>query len=42
MRSKRSYQDAMPVSKIEEVLRSGSGKAFNPQLVDHFMKLVKR
>ena len=32
----------MPITKIEEVMRNGSGKAFNPQLVDHFMKLVKR
>jgi len=42
MRSKRSYQESMPISKIEEIMRNGSGKAFNPQLVDHFMKLVKR
>jgi hypothetical protein len=42
MRSKRSYQDSMPLTKIEEILRNGSGKAFNPQLIDHFMKLVKR
>jgi HD-GYP domain-containing protein (c-di-GMP phosphodiesterase class II) len=40
MRSKRSYQEAMPLTKIEEVLRNG--KSFNPQLVDRFMKLVKR
>jgi len=42
MRSKRSYQEAMPLARIEEVLRNGRGKAFNPQLVDHFLKLVKR
>ena len=42
MRSKRSYQEAMPLTKIEEILRNGSGKAFNPQLVDHFLKLIKR
>jgi HD-GYP domain-containing protein (c-di-GMP phosphodiesterase class II) len=42
MRSKRSYQEAMPLTRIEEVLRNGSGTSFNPQLVDHFMKLVKR
>jgi HD-GYP domain-containing protein (c-di-GMP phosphodiesterase class II) len=42
MRSKRAYQDSMPMAKIEAVLRNGSGKAFNPQLVDHFLMLVKR
>ncbi len=42
MRSKRSYQEAHPLEKIESVLRGGSGKAFNPQLVEHFLKLVKR
>jgi HD-GYP domain-containing protein (c-di-GMP phosphodiesterase class II) len=42
MRSKRSYQEAMPLAKIEEVLRKGSGASFNPQLVDHFLKLIKR
>ncbi len=42
MRSKRSYQEAMPLEKIESILRNGGGKAFNPQLVDHFMRLVKR
>jgi HD-GYP domain-containing protein (c-di-GMP phosphodiesterase class II) len=42
MRSKRSYQEAMPIIKIEEIMRKGSGKSFNPVLIDHFMKLVKR
>ena len=42
MRSKRSYQEAMPLTKIEEILRKGSGASFNPQLVDHFLKLIKR
>ncbi len=42
MRSKRSYQEAMPLTRIEEVLRNGSGTSFNPQLVDHFLKLVKQ
>ena len=41
MRSKRGYQDAMPMEKIEEVLTKGKGAAFNPQLVDHFLKMVK-
>ncbi len=42
MRSKRSYQEAMPIDKIEVIMRNGSGTAFNPQLVNHFMNLVKR
>jgi len=42
MRSKRGYQDAQPLEKIESVLRNGSGKAFNPLLVDHFLKLIKK
>lgn len=42
MRSKRSYQDAQPMEKIESVLRGGSGKSFNPLLVDHFLKMIKR
>ncbi len=42
MRSKRSYQDAMPLEKIEEVLRKGSGTSFNPKLVEHFLRLIKR
>ena len=42
MRSKRAYQESMSLTRIEEVLRNGSGKAFNPRLVDHFMMLVKR
>ncbi len=40
MRSKRSYQEAMPMSRIEEVMHTGKGKSFNPQLVDHFMNMV--
>lgn len=42
MRSKRSYQEAMPVEKIEGVLIKGKGTSFNPQLVDHFLKLIRR
>ena len=42
MRSKRSYQDSMPLPKIEEILRNGSGKSFNPELVNHFLKMIKR
>jgi HD-GYP domain-containing protein (c-di-GMP phosphodiesterase class II) len=42
MRSKRSYQDAQSVEKIESVLRGGSGTSFNPLLVDHFLRLIKK
>ncbi len=42
MRSKRGYQEAHSVEKIESVLRGGSGKAFNPLLVDHFLKMIKK
>jgi HD-GYP domain-containing protein (c-di-GMP phosphodiesterase class II) len=40
MRSKRSYQESNSMEKIEGVLRNGSGTAFNPHLVDHFLKMV--
>jgi hypothetical protein len=40
MRSKRSYQEAHSVEKISSVLVGGKGKAFNPALVDHFLKLI--
>lgn len=42
MRSRRSYQEPHPIEKIEEVLRKGSGTQFNPKLVDHFLRLIKR
>lgn len=42
MRSRRSYQQAMSLEKIEEVLRKGSGTSFNPRLVEYFLKMVKR
>jgi HD-GYP domain-containing protein (c-di-GMP phosphodiesterase class II) len=41
MRSKRSYQGAIPIERIVEVLRKGSGTSFNPQLVDHFLRLIR-
>jgi HD-GYP domain-containing protein (c-di-GMP phosphodiesterase class II) len=40
MRSRRSYQEPQPMSRIHEVLNNGKGKAFNPMLVDHFTRLV--
>jgi HD-GYP domain-containing protein (c-di-GMP phosphodiesterase class II) len=42
MRSRRSYQEPQPLSKITSVLKSGAGKAFNPQLVDNFFKLIRK
>lgn len=40
MRSKRAYQESHSLEAITGVLRKGSGTAFNPQLVDHFLKMV--
>ncbi len=42
MRSRRSYQEPKPVEKIVEILQKGSGVSFNPQLVQHFLKLIKQ
>lgn len=42
MRSRRSYQEPVPLEKIVEVLKKGSGTSFNPQLVEHFLKLIKQ
>jgi HD-GYP domain-containing protein (c-di-GMP phosphodiesterase class II) len=42
MRSRRGYQQAFPQEKIEAVLIKGSGTAFNPVLVDRFLKMIKR
>ncbi len=41
MRSSRSYQGALPMQQIADVLRKGSGTSFNPQLVDHFFRLIR-
>ncbi len=42
MRSKRSYQAAHSIEKIEGVLTKGKGTSFNPMLVDHFLKMIRR
>jgi HD-GYP domain-containing protein (c-di-GMP phosphodiesterase class II) len=42
MRSRRSYQQPQPMDKIESVLRTGAGKAFNPKLVDNFFRLIRK
>ena len=41
MRSRRSYQEPQPMSKIESVLKGGAGKAFNSKLVENFYKLIR-
>ncbi len=40
MRSKRSYQEAFPVEQITGILVRESGTAFNPVLVDNFLRLI--
>ena len=42
MRSRRSYQEPQPLEKVEEVLRKGSGTQFNPKLVEHFLRMIRR
>jgi HD-GYP domain-containing protein (c-di-GMP phosphodiesterase class II) len=41
MRSIRSYQGALPMQQIVDVLKKGSGTSYNPQLVDHFFRLLR-
>lgn len=41
MRSKRAYQAAATMEQIAGVLQKGRGTSFNPQLVDHFLKLIR-
>jgi response regulator RpfG family c-di-GMP phosphodiesterase len=41
MRSRRSYQEPQPISKIESVLWEGAGKEFNPKLVENFFRLTR-
>jgi len=42
MRSTRSYQTSHPLEKIEGALNKGRGSSFNPLLIDHFLKLIRR
>ncbi len=42
MRSKRPYQNAKSMESIITILKKGSGTAFNPVLVNHFLGLLKR
>jgi len=41
MRSKRSYQGDIPIEKVVEVLIGGKGTTFNPELIEHFLKLIR-
>jgi len=41
MRSRRSYQEPQPMSKIDSILKGGAGKAFNPKLIDNFYRLIR-
>ncbi len=41
MRSVRAYQGAIPMDRIVDVLRRGSGVSYNPQFVDHFLRLIR-
>ena len=42
MRSKRAYQNLIPLEKIIDLLKKGSGTSFNPQLIEHFLKLIRQ
>jgi len=42
MRSRRSYQEPLPLEQIVAVLKNGSGKSYNPLLVERFLKLIRR
>jgi len=41
MRSRRPYKDPKPDGLIIKILREESGTAFNPQLVESFLRLIK-
>ncbi len=41
MRSKRSYQGEIAIDKVVEVLNNGKGNSFNPELVEHFLRLIR-
>jgi HD-GYP domain-containing protein (c-di-GMP phosphodiesterase class II) len=40
MRSRRVYQEARSLDTVVRTIRSEKAKAFNPHLVDHFLKLI--
>jgi HD-GYP domain-containing protein (c-di-GMP phosphodiesterase class II) len=41
LRSKRAYHDDIPIEKIVGILNSEKGTTFNPQLVEHFLRLIR-
>jgi len=41
MRTKRPYEPEQPLGKIMEVMRSGAGRKFSPDLVDHFTSMLR-
>ncbi|HXY55657.1 MAG TPA: HD domain-containing phosphohydrolase [Nitrospirota bacterium] len=41
LRSRRSYHDDIPIEKIVGILNSEKGTTFNPQLVEHFLRLIR-
>ena len=42
MRSRRVYRDPLPLPQVIKILRAEKAKAFNPRLVDHFLKIIER
>jgi putative nucleotidyltransferase with HDIG domain len=42
LRSKRPYRGPVPQDKIISILRHESGKALNPELVEHFITMIDR
>ena len=42
MRSRRVYRDPLPLPRVVKILRAEKAKAFNPRLVDHFLKIIER
>lgn len=39
---KRCYRDAMPMEKCFEIVREGSGRDFDPQLVEVFLDIREK
>jgi HD-GYP domain-containing protein (c-di-GMP phosphodiesterase class II) len=42
MRSRRCYKEPKPMEQVVEVLQKEKGTTFNPFLVDHFLRLIRR
>jgi response regulator RpfG family c-di-GMP phosphodiesterase len=42
LRSRRSYSEPKPMEVIVDILKKDSGVAFNPQLVNNFLRLISR